>query len=85
MKHEEKEKQKKVSSEEEMKSEVEERQQEELSSEEERDEDVEELEVVQLKQQVMVDEHMMATKEVVKKAEGLQRYLENICGTCSFC
>ncbi len=46
MKHEEKEKQKKVSSEEEMKSEVEERQQEELSSEEERDEDVEELEVV---------------------------------------
>ncbi len=67
MKHEEKEKQKKV------------------SSEEEKNEDVEELEAAQLKQQVMVDECIMATKEVVKKAERLQRYLENIYEMCSLC
>jgi len=85
MEHEEKEEQEEVSSEEEMEGEVEERQQEELSSEEERDEDIEELEVAQLERQVMADECMTATKEVVEEAEGLQRYLENICGTCSFC
>ncbi len=85
MEHEEEEEQEEVSSEEEMEGEVEERQQEELSSEGERDEDVEELEAAQLERQAMADEHMTATKEVVEEAEGLRRYLENICGTCSFC
>ncbi len=33
----------------------------------------------------MADECMTATKEVAEEAEGLWRYLENICGTCSFC
>ncbi len=33
----------------------------------------------------MADEWMTAIKEVAEKAEGLQRYLENICGMCSFC
>jgi len=42
-----------------------------LSSEEERNEDVEELEMMQLKQQAMIDEHMMATKEVAEKTEEL--------------
>jgi len=76
--------QEELSSEEE-RDEVEERQQEELSSEEERDEDVEELKAAQLEWQVMADECMTATKEVAEEAEGLWRYLENICGTCSFC
>ena len=88
--HEDEKEQKEVSSEEEIEAEVKEKQQEELSSEEETDEDdddkdVEELEAAQLEQQVMTHDCMTTMKEVVKKTEGLQRYLKNICEMCSFC
>ncbi len=56
--------------------------QKKMNSEEEKDKDIKELKMMQLKWQVMIDECIMTTKEIVKKIERLQRYLKNICKIC---